>query len=710
MIKHSSLKIDNFMESIEKPLKIYLGDLTYNTVTLATEAFPLNVSYIASYCKKLFGSNVNITLFKYIDEIEKAVIDNPPDILGLSNYCWSHNVSYEIFKLCKEKNPNAITVWGGPNFPLDSPSQIKFMKRYPFIDVYVPTEGETGFANIVRLVLNSNSKENPLELLKKSTVDGCITRKENGDLQHTISSIRISELDEIPSPYQNGMLDKFFDGLLTPMLQTNRGCPFHCTFCTDGRDEVNAVNNFSIKRVQDDMKYIAEHVPKNTHSLHISDLNFGMYPRDIEICESLAKIQQQYDYPKFIKCTTGKNQKEKIIKAIKKLNNSLRVTMSVQSLDSDVLNNIRRDNISVDHMLALYPAIKEANLQTTSEVILGLPGETFENHVQTLRDLVVAKMDEIVVHTCMLLDGSEMNLPDERKKWGMKTKFRVLQRDFAKLRSGKITLEYEEVVVGSKTMTFDEYVDLRILAFIIFVTNRGIVYDSVLKLLRENNIDVFELYHNMFKNLKSAPKKTQNCVEQFKKATIDELWDSPEELLENFQKESEYQKLLNGEAGTQIIYHYLALVVSEAMDDWTGYVIETAHNLIKDLHNYNEELENEFQSVSNYSCGLAHNVLGTDRLDTNPEYYFDYDVSKWLSPKNNQKLSALKLDKKLKISFRLDDEQFKIVQDNIDVYGHSNIGKSKTLKMTPNQKLWRKPILAGNHKSYLCWGDDSDEI
>ena len=48
MIKHSSLKIDNFRESIEKSLKIYLGDLTYNTVTLATEAFPLNVSYIAS--------------------------------------------------------------------------------------------------------------------------------------------------------------------------------------------------------------------------------------------------------------------------------------------------------------------------------------------------------------------------------------------------------------------------------------------------------------------------------------------------------------------------------------------------------------------------------------------------------------------------------------------------------------------------------------
>jgi predicted MPP superfamily phosphohydrolase len=125
-----------------RPLKIYLGDLTYTTVTLATEAFPLNVGYIASYCKKLFGNDVEITLFKYIDEIDKAVNENPPDILGLSNYCWSHNVSYEIFKMCKKTNPNVVTIWGGPNFPIDFPSQKKFMEHYKEVDIYVPVDGE----------------------------------------------------------------------------------------------------------------------------------------------------------------------------------------------------------------------------------------------------------------------------------------------------------------------------------------------------------------------------------------------------------------------------------------------------------------------------------------------------------------------------------------------------------------------------------------
>ena len=689
-----------------KPLKIYLGDLTYTTVTLATEAFPLNVGFIASYCKKLFGDAVEITLFKYIEDIDKAVNESPPDILGLSNYCWSHSVSYEIFKMCKKSNPNVVTVWGGPNFPIDFPSQKKFMKQYPEVDVYVPTEGETGFSNIVSLILKLASLENASESIQKNPIEGCISRDNNGEIHYSIPTIRISSLNEIPSPYQNGMMDKFFDGKLTPMLQTNRGCPFHCTFCTDGRDETNKVNHFSIERVQSDIEYIAEHTPKNTHSLHISDLNFGMYPRDLEICESLAKIQQKFNYPKYIKCTTGKNQKDKIINAIKKLNNSLRVTMSVQSLDPDVLHNIRRDNISVDHMLALYPALKEANLQTTSEVILGLPGETFENHIQTLRDLVKARMDEIVVHTCMLLDGSEMGLPEERKKWEMKTKFRVLQRDFAQLSNEKKVIEYEEVVVGSKTMTFEEYIELRVLAFIIFVTNQGIVFDAIQKLLREQEIDVFELYYGMLTSRNESSENTQNVIEQFKNDTIDELWDSPKELLENFQKDSEYKKLLDGEAGTNVIYHYKAVVISELMGDWTEHVIKSAHKLIQNSNNYNEDLEKQFESVANYCRGLSHNVLGQDRLETIPQYDFEYNIPTWLSPKNNLKLNNFKLEKKLKVSFEIDDEQYKMVQDNIDVYGHSRIGKSKTLKMLPNQKLWRRPLITSNHTTYLCWDDE----
>ena len=58
---------------------------------------------------------------------------------------------------------------------------------------------------------------------------------------------RIKDLDEIPSPYLNGMLDKFFDGKLTPFIETNRGCPFTCSFCHTGNDYFHKLNKFSEK-------------------------------------------------------------------------------------------------------------------------------------------------------------------------------------------------------------------------------------------------------------------------------------------------------------------------------------------------------------------------------------------------------------------------------------------------------------------------------
>mgnify|MGYP001470124762 CR=1 FL=1 len=36
-------------------LRIYLADLTHTGVGIATEAFPLNIGLIASYCLKEFG-------------------------------------------------------------------------------------------------------------------------------------------------------------------------------------------------------------------------------------------------------------------------------------------------------------------------------------------------------------------------------------------------------------------------------------------------------------------------------------------------------------------------------------------------------------------------------------------------------------------------------------------------------------------------------
>ncbi len=660
---------------------------------MSTNAFPLNIGYVASYCKSKFGGRVEISLFKYISDLENAIITSPPDLLGLSNYAWNRRISLEMSRILHNVNPNAITVFGGPNYPTDLESQEKFLKEFPEIDVYVPGEGETGFSNVVSVLLDNPSKSDSKKLIHSISIEGCAILNNNEKLEYKIPMVRLKNLDEIPSPYITGLMDKFFDGKLYPMLQTNRGCPFLCSYCVDGDTSVNQVNKFSLNRVLDEINYIAKKVPSSTHSIHISDLNFGMIPRDLEICDALAETRRKYNYPTRVLATTGKNSKERIINAIKRLDGAMRIYMSVQSMDTKVLANIQRANISLEQMLALSPAIKEAGLRTTSEVILGLPGETYESHLQTLRDLISAKLDAIEVYTCMLIDGSELNTPEQRKKWGFKTKFRILPRDFVKLKNGKKILEIEEVVVGSNTLSFDEYVELRLVAFCLFVTNIGIVYDAPIKLLRENDIHPFELFYRIVKDLSTAPSQIQKIFEGFKNATIDELWDSPQEIESHYQNDEEYQKLVNGEAGFNVIQSFHALVTSDFMDEWTNYTLDMTHKILNEHGLFNSEIEQQFSDVENYCKGLSHNVMNLDRMETNPQFSFIYDIQKWLDNSEDHSLKTFTFQNDTNIKFYLTDEQYKIVQDEIDLHGSNSVGKAQVLKRIPIHLLWRKCLV-----------------
>tara|TARA_B100001540_G_scaffold316365_1_gene346001 strand:- start:120 stop:2171 length:2052 start_codon:yes stop_codon:yes gene_type:complete len=682
-----------------EPLRIFIGDLTYDTITLSTDVFPLNIGYVASYAKAKFNSKIDIKLFKYIEKIENELESHPPDILALSNYAWCNRISREISKIFKKLNPNGIVVWGGPNFPLDIKSQEKFFERNSIIDIYVPVEGEIGFSNIIEKAIESNPKSELRQKILEKPIDGCISRLNNGKLHFSFSSIRTKQLDDIPSPYTNGLLDEFFDGKLSPMIQTNRGCPFSCTFCVDGSSLVNKVNSFSNDRVREELQYIAKHVTPNMHSMHISDLNFGMYPKDLEVCDHINEVQKEFNFPKYVKVTSGKNRKDKIIEAIKKLGGSTSMAMSVQSMDPNVLSNIRRDNISSNALIELGPALKKEGLGTASDIILALPGETYSSHLETIRQLVYADIDWLNSWTLMLLDGSQLNTPEERKKWNLKSKFRIIPRDFVKLKNGKVVVEIEEVAIGSDTLSFDEYVELRLFALIIKVTKSGTIFAPLFKFLKEENLDTFQLMYDMLKQPNIASKKLQNLFDEFKHDTINELWDSPEEIENNYQKNEEYEKLLTGQVGQNLVYFYHAMVITEYISDWTEFVLLIAKELIIKNKKSDSSLLERFQTVSNYCRCLGHNVLGEDRLEFKPELTSNYDIITWMNTGITSSLKNFRKLNKERILFELSKEQYDLVEDNLKIYGDTPTGRSQLLKVIPKSKIWRTPVKVNQPKS-----------
>ena len=130
-----------------------------------------------------------------------------------------------------------------------------------------------------------------------------------------------------------------------------------------------------------ELDYIAAAVrraPLLVSNLMFADPNFAMYERDYEIVEHIERIQQKHAWPRSIFASTGKNKKERIARSLRKLNGSLSMWMSVQSMDPTMLTQIKRDNISTSQILATSAVYQELGLPTLSELILGLPEDCLQ--------------------------------------------------------------------------------------------------------------------------------------------------------------------------------------------------------------------------------------------------------------------------------------------------------------------------------------------
>ena len=127
----------------ERALRVYMCDLTHDTIILVSDTIPINIGFIASYSKKIHGKAVDIKLFKYPQKAIEAIKAAPPDVLALSNYSWNSNLSERIAGFAKQCNPNVVTVQGGTNFPHEASLQLDFLLSRPHTDIHIELAGAT---------------------------------------------------------------------------------------------------------------------------------------------------------------------------------------------------------------------------------------------------------------------------------------------------------------------------------------------------------------------------------------------------------------------------------------------------------------------------------------------------------------------------------------------------------------------------------------
>ena len=673
-------------------MKIWLADLTYTQQSIASDVVPAAIGMIAEYAEKKIPSLKTIKIIKYPEDLSSSLNNEVPDLIGFSHYMWNSSLSDAYGKRIKEVYPKVIIVAGGPNFPTVENEQEEYLKLRPWIDFYLVKEGEHAFTELVKALMDNNDPK------KFSELPNLVYRKNNIFFSHKKIE-RIMDLTEIPSPYLSHRLDNFLDGKLLPVTQTNRGCPFTCTFCTEGQSYWTKVRRKPREIVKGEISYISEKMNslKNNMArvdLLIADSNFGMFEEDLDTCRAIAAEQKKTGYPKYINVATGKNKKERVLEAASIVNGAMKLAGSVQSLDPEVQDNIKRKNISSDQIVDMALKSSEIGANTYSEVILALPGDTKARHFKTLQTLVESSFTFISMYQLMMLPGTELGSQETKSKYKMETKFRVVPRWYGthKILGKDISVsEIEEICTSHNTLSFDDYLECRKMNLIINIFYNDGVFEELIFLLKKLNISIWDWIKVIYQN--STNKnflKFNNLLSDYLHDTENELWPNYNDLRNFCNKKENIDKFIKGELGSNLVFKYKSRSLTIDLEHVAKIAEKSTIEIISSKVGGQHDL---FEFVNNLIKFKQCQIDKIFDLKINVSSSFSFDIPKFIKDKfeKNEKinLNKYKFKNKKNFTFSLNNEQKQEIENYNKLFGNKLDGISRTLSRIYIKKIFR---------------------
>jgi len=635
----------------KKFLRILMADIKHASAGIHSSYLPIGIGYIGSYALSRLGSeNAEIKMFTDPDKVIQCIDTWKPHVVAMANYCWNSEGSYRILRYTKNLNQNVVCVAGGPDLPEISHVYEYINTHSSYLDFYAYKEGEDAFADLMTNIANGAE----LDDLKREEQTGMMAiHPENGNLIIGAEAPRIMDMDVIPSPYLGGMMDQFLDGKYVPSFETARGCPFSCTFCYQGDNWFNKIAKFSEERIKAELTYIAKKMTNfKGIELKICDSNFGMYKRDEEFGEHIRKLQEIYGWPKAINVATGKGNWDRIIRISERVRNAFSVGCSVQSMFDGTLESIKRRNMPPSLYKKVVEDVKKREGSALAETILPLPNETKESFFDGLRTLANAGIEKFLPHTTMMLKGTAIVSQEQRDKFKMVTRYRLLPKQFGNYRNEKC-FEVEEVCISTNTMSFDEYLECRGFSFIctIFAQNQ---YEAIRLLAQESNINLYDFYLSLWKMITTKETGLTPMYNNFINDMKAELFTNKKELYDFYSDTENYKNLVAGKLGKNLMRKYLAIVVLEKFSS----SIELACRPLEPYFSKFDSLIEDLKTWIEFTRDMGQAFSGNNLYDKSEFLDLNYDVNTWYEERDNKvKKSLVDFKKQVKYRIILDEDR-----------------------------------------------------
>ncbi len=388
-----------------------------------------------------------------IDRALSRLGDPLPELVCFSVYIWNAEWSYALARAVKELSPLTTVVYGGVHVP-DHPAP-EWWDNHPECNYLIHGEGEHAFAGFLREYANGRAYEKV----------PCLSHR---DFR---TERKFGPLEELVSPYLDGVFDPLLplERRWQVLQETNRGCPYACTFCEWGAAALNKVRQFPMERVLGEVEWFAG---RGVDYVDNADANFGILQRDEEIAEAFVRAKERWGAPGKFRTSfakyTNKNIAERVYRIAKMLHGSGQlkaVTLALQSTDEHVREEIKRKNINMAGFAEWQNRYRGEGIPTYTELILGLPGETYDTFKRGLDAVLDSGQHEgLFMYMLTALPNTPFVDPDYVKRHGVKA-----VRMQAMLSHGTpapgAPVEYQDTVVETSAMPFWDWKKAYLLAW-----------------------------------------------------------------------------------------------------------------------------------------------------------------------------------------------------------------------------------------------------
>jgi radical SAM superfamily enzyme YgiQ (UPF0313 family) len=436
---------------IKRKTIIYLAELAHDGFGLSLRTFPLGLGTVGSYINSTFPDTLDLRLFRTFGDLLAAIKQKKPDIVGFGYFSWNDCLTLVASRTVREMCPDSLIVFGGANispygqektsgFPFASTSQepirppipvcppsqgftwpvyddLQLLVHFPNIDVIVHGDGEIPMVDLVKTYMATGDRL----AVKKAAVAGCSSLVDGLIVQGPAPEI-LYDLDRIPSPYSSGLFKGFMDQYkLLPQIETTRGCPYRCTFCTVGLNE-GKMRKHSFEYSKEEILYLKNNYPNTV--LRIADPNWGIAKKDVELAQFLHDLREQTGYPSSLRVYYSAGGPFENIKSMALLMKEiLPLNMSFQSLNLDTLKTIKRGNMPMSKVREMVTHARANGIATSTELISGLPKESLASFKNSFLTAVKLRLDSVYMGALYLIKGSELYTAEDRKNYKFRTKF-----------------------------------------------------------------------------------------------------------------------------------------------------------------------------------------------------------------------------------------------------------------------------------------------